>query len=67
MPQINVPFELEPWCEGCDQFEVETERIYLTPFVGDRKIFRSCKYLKQCRAAVASAQRLSEQGGDADG
>lgn len=65
MAQINVPFELEPWCEGCVKFEPEVSPWFCS--LRPVQLNRSCKYLRTCRVAVAAAQRLSEQGGDADG
>lgn len=58
MAVVNVPFDLEPWCEGCDRLE-QVNDVF---FMGEqRKTLRVCKHLAICRRAVKSALRpLSE-------
>lgn len=65
MAKVNVPFDLEPWCEGCPELDPTTGDILVTS-LGTVKMPRNCTHLSACRWAVASARKL-DKGGDADG
>ena len=66
MPQINVPFDLEPWCEACPHLKM-SQSVVLYGLDGCRVSMPSCENLPVCKRAVEAAQILGEKGGDADG
>lgn len=60
MAKVNVPFELEPWCEGCSKMHI-TKSYAGFPFATEY----TCSNIRFCRQVAARVRQL-DKGGDAD-